>query len=311
MVEKKICTKCGVEKELKYFPKKKGNKDGRGGCCNECRAKSEKERREKNKLKEKIVVTHKVCTKCGIDKDIKEFGLSKVSLDGFTCSCKECRNRAERERAKQPKKEGRIKTLTKKCAKCGEVKFKGEYHKDNRTSDGYACYCKECVAFYDDIYRRMVTRAKNEAYSEAHPTYVEVTLCTEWENRDSFIEYLETKKEIYMEMRKDGVNPELDKDLLSIYNGRTKMYSPENCCFLPHEINVFITSLKSKGYKKTERGGYRAYCLREYYSSKTTATEEEAKKVVKERREERLNNLIEKYRKYLEREIIEALKSLL
>lgn len=161
------------------------------------------------------------------------------------------------------------------------------------------------------MYIGMVTRAKNEAYSEAHPTYVEVALCAEWENRDNFIEYLETKKEIYMEMRKDGVNPELDKDLLSIYNGRIKMYSPENCCFLPHEINAFIASLKSKGYKKTERGSYRVHCLKGYYSSETVTTEEEAKKVVKKRREERLNSLIEKYRKYLEREIIEALKSLL
>ena len=48
--------------------------------------------------------TSKICNKCGIEKQITEFGKSKESKDGYKYSCKECRNLSERNRLADPSK---------------------------------------------------------------------------------------------------------------------------------------------------------------------------------------------------------------
>jgi hypothetical protein len=38
--------------------------------------------------------------------------------------------------------------MQKKCPKCGIVKDISDFHKNNKTKDGYACHCKECRKIY-------------------------------------------------------------------------------------------------------------------------------------------------------------------
>lgn len=41
---------------------------------------------------------------------------------------------------------------SKKCTKCGKVLPLSEFNKNKRTSDGYQCQCRECVAKYNKSY---------------------------------------------------------------------------------------------------------------------------------------------------------------
>lgn len=43
----------------------------------------------------------------------------------------------------------------KKCRSCRKVKFKDEFYKDARNSDGLQSYCKECVIKRNCDYRRL------------------------------------------------------------------------------------------------------------------------------------------------------------
>ena len=45
----KICSKCGIEKSLDQFPKRKDSKDGLRTDCNECNRKQKKQYYEDNK----------------------------------------------------------------------------------------------------------------------------------------------------------------------------------------------------------------------------------------------------------------------
>jgi len=61
-----------------------------------------------------------------------------------------------------------------------------------------------------------------------NPTYKDCTVCDEWHLFSNFKSWMETQ---------DWENKELDKDLLVYKN---KAYSPETCCFVPREINLFL-----------------------------------------------------------------------
>ncbi len=39
-----------------------------------------------------MIATNKKCSKCRIEKSTEEFAKDKYNKDGFTSSCKECRN---------------------------------------------------------------------------------------------------------------------------------------------------------------------------------------------------------------------------
>lgn len=49
MNKTKVCSKCGVEKDINEFYKSKSNKDGYMGFCKECKNKYQKQYKEKIK----------------------------------------------------------------------------------------------------------------------------------------------------------------------------------------------------------------------------------------------------------------------
>ena len=82
----------------------------------------------------------------------------------------------------------------------------------------------------------MLKRCYSENYKDKRPTYKDCSVCTEWLTFSNFKSWME---------QQDWEGKELDKDLLVYKN---KVYSPETCCFVTREINLFLTkSSNSRG----------------------------------------------------------------
>lgn len=75
---------------------------------------------------------------------------------------------------------------------------------------------------------------KGNSIQRNNHTYIGCTMCEEWYSYDAFMEWAIRQPEFYFK------DYELDKDLLA--TGKKKQYSPDTCCFIPAEINVFLTS---------------------------------------------------------------------
>lgn len=79
----------------------------------------------------------------------------------------------------------------------------------------------------------MLQRCFDEECKLKHNTYLGVTVCEEWLNYQNFAKWYYKN---YYEI--EGQRMELDKDILVKGN---KIYSPETCVFVPHNINVLFT----------------------------------------------------------------------
>lgn len=93
-IEYKFCTTCHNWIELDKFSKRKDSKDGYRDQCKDCRNKNYKKWADnniKNNLRQKDTIMHKICTKCGKDKNISEFNSCLTNPDGFQYWCKSCR----------------------------------------------------------------------------------------------------------------------------------------------------------------------------------------------------------------------------
>lgn len=105
----------------------------------------------------------------------------------------------------------------------------------------------------------MIKRCYDKKYINKHHTYIDCIVCDEWLNYQNFAKWVIDN---YYEVDNEEMN--VDKDILHKGN---KIYSPENCIFVPHRINVlFIKSDRKRGnypigvdFNKA-RGKYRARC---------------------------------------------------
>ena len=104
----------------------------------------------------------------------------------------------------------------------------------------------------------MLERCYSEKYQEKNATYKDCEVCEEWHNFQNFAKWYENN---YYEIK--GEKMCLDKDILVKHN---KIYSPENCIFVPEKINsLFVKSDKSRGEScigtsPLESGRYRVRC---------------------------------------------------
>lgn len=154
-----------------------------------------------------------------------------------------------------------------------------------------------------DYWRRMLTRCYDpeEIMKSESRYYIYVEVCNSWFNFHNFAEWA-------LSQPNWNVKFELDKDLI----GGGIEYSPERCCFLPSEINQFLSDSWRKTVHKSlptgvqyikpvrsnAKDGYVARCHTEngreylgYYD-----TPEEAHLVYKKRKEEYAVTLAEKYK---------------
>lgn len=97
LVETKVCSICLKEKSLGFFHKSFGGKYGVESMCKACRLKKERLRRdEKNYISDPN--SSKICSKCGVLKQAKDFHNNKNNKDGLCSNCKDCSRVAYTER---------------------------------------------------------------------------------------------------------------------------------------------------------------------------------------------------------------------
>lgn len=146
------------------------------------------------------------------------------------------------------------------------------------------------------LYYQMFNRCKNK------PDYKDITICEEWENDiDSFYSWVtDSFYDFPMPL-------ELDKDLMSIYTGKIE-YSPENCCFIPRELNIQLRkcSLNTSTWyqKKIMIDGSIHYQVSLTFANpattKTVDTIEEAKELYLRNRASVLTRLLTAYDVYMQ-----------
>ena len=86
-------------------------------------------------------------------------------------------------------------------------------------------------------WKNMIRRCFDSKLQEEYPTYKGCTISDSFLNFSYFHEWCEDQ----IGYKEKGFH--LDKDILIKGN---KLYSPETCCFVPHDINTQFTMSKSK-----------------------------------------------------------------
>lgn len=114
------------------------------------------------------------------------------------------------------------------CSKCSHINKKRIYGVG--VLDIFADRHKSLVAW-----RSMLQRCYDSKRFGIYPTYKDCTVCDEWLLFSNFKRWFD---ENYIE------GYALDKDILVKGN---KVYSPDTCCFVPHEINESFISTKKDG----------------------------------------------------------------
>ena len=111
----KFCIKCLHHKPITLFSLQKSNKDGRQCVCKECISKNDKERNQRVHISNGPT---KICTSCGKEKLIKEFGKRLSQKDGLQHFCSVCSREKSVNRSRNTKLQA-IKYLGSKCSICG------------------------------------------------------------------------------------------------------------------------------------------------------------------------------------------------
>lgn len=147
-----------------------------------------------------------------------------------------------------------------------------------------------------DLWRSMLSRCYNKTNPEDRPTYIGCSVSDEFKSYSYFYEWCQDQIGF---SRVKKIN--LDKDLI----GCGKIYSPDNCLFLPPMVNGVLTTTKSKRgefpigvslYKPT--GKYRVQIERynKKYSLGYFDNPIEAFFTYKEAREKHIKDVARKYR---------------
>ena len=99
---------------------------------------------------------------------------------------------------------------------------------------------KEYVIWY-----HILQRCFDEKWKKKRPWYKDVTCCDEWLYYPNFYEWLHSQSNFNKWY--NGYRWAIDKDIL---NKGNKIYSPDNCCLVPQNVNCLFLK------RKAERGRY-------------------------------------------------------
>lgn len=156
-----------------------------------------------------------------------------------------------------------------------------------------------------NYWRAMIERCYSKKVHKRSPTYIGCSVCNEWK-------YFSKFKEWFVKHYKEGW--QIDKDILVKGN---KLYSPETCCFVPHEINSLFTSSKRFrgtnpiGVVEVKTDGRPRYAssvrtldkrIRKYFDNK-----EDAFQFYKKEKENNIKRVAVKWKDQLEPNVYEAL----
>lgn len=159
LTEKK-CSKCLETKLIDKFYLSPNDKNGVRSSCIECSKKIDKERRDKNRIKNtgnSNELIEKKCGKCLIVKNANEFGSASTKESGLQSYCNECKKSSEhleKQRLLNIKRQNIIKdkhingeyTIVefKECNTCKITKNKEHYKINLYCKDGIFNSCNEC-----------------------------------------------------------------------------------------------------------------------------------------------------------------------
>ena len=156
----------------------------------------------------------------------------------------------------------------------------------------------------------MIQRVYSEKHRGKFIAYEGAEVCEDWLNFQNYAAWCYSQK-FFKNKDENGKVYHLDKDLL--FKGN-KVYSPETCCFIPHEINSIIQSANlgkqpSGIYFRESRGMYEAAVR---IGGKKVAlgaykTPEEAFYVYKKAKESYIKEVAEKWKGKIEDRVYEAL----
>lgn len=155
------------------------------------------------------------------------------------------------------------------------------------------------------LWWKMRTRCYNIKELNEKKCYKSVLICDEWQDYEKYKEWFD---KYYIE------GWEIDKDLLSVND--IKCYSPDTCCFLPHELNSFLSTCTHKPTTKSPHIGI-AKTQNKYEARINTRkgmlylgrfeTLDEAINVYNKVKKQRFLEHIEKYKDQLEPRVLDAL----
>ena len=181
----------------------------------------------------------------------------------------------------------------------------GEYSVHDKNGKLTKCY----TTWY-----AMLQRCYDEKAIKKRPTYKDCEVCEEWHNLQNFGNWFDNN---YYEI--EGEVMCLDKDIL---NKGNKIYSPENCVFVPNNINVlFIKSDSTRGeypigvyYYKTS-GKFKSQCnIYNYKTNKTKRkhlgyydTPQKAFQVYKEFKENNIKEVADYYKDLIPEKLYNAM----
>jgi len=157
-----------------------------------------------------------------------------------------------------------------------------------------------------EAWRCMMKRCYCPKERSRYPTYSDVFVCDEWHNFQNFARW-------YTEQPGYGEGFDLDKDL-RVNNSR--VYSPQSCSLVPHEINCILHDNESRrgDYPQGVRKTWNKYSV--YISIKGERkyvglypTLEEAHRAYKKSRLAYVKEIAEEYKNVLHNEVYENLKS--
>lgn len=83
----KKCSKCNVEKELKFFKKESRRLSGYASSCKKCAGEYERERR---RSKNPLIPDCKTCSSCNVELFSSLFSRHSGMKDGLSHNCKKC-----------------------------------------------------------------------------------------------------------------------------------------------------------------------------------------------------------------------------
>lgn len=87
-----------------------------------------------------------------------------------------------------------------------------------------------------EAWKSVLERSFDEKLKEKYTTYKLIECCEEWLSYENFYKWLHCQKNFEKWLNEDKW--EIDKDIL--IKG-SKIYSPETCCLVPHNVNSLFT----------------------------------------------------------------------
>jgi len=94
---------------------------------------------------------NRICSKCGIEKDISEFNKSGWVDKRPRTFCKECEHNEHKAYVEKIKKQPKITPETKHCNTCKTTKPSSEFGRANGKRDGLKSKCKVCERQYQKL----------------------------------------------------------------------------------------------------------------------------------------------------------------